>query len=291
MFELLEITLKGRKYMEYTTPKNVEFASNYTHRECDRIEISYPRSGSHWFLYIARLIISDGKNTDPIKPKENRLECLGEKLINEYRDRDITVMMTHLPWDLLEANGKAKYLVILRNPKDVCVSRYVLKQKRGKLIPGINNFHDFVSDFFCDNKYPEYHGNYFEYTRDYWQHRSDPNFTVLIYEDMKRNPRKAIEKIAEFLGPKYKQKLSDIVSDSEDSNSETLLDRIVRLSDISAMKPVHQYDKRINKGVVGNWRKYFSKDESDLIDQRVVEEWMGTGLEMLWQKEMQWEDI
>jgi len=44
----------------------------------------------------------------------------------------------------------------------------------------------------------------------------------------------------------------------------------------------------IGKGISGDWRAIMSRNESDLFDERVRNEWLGTGLESLWEREMEW---
>ena len=157
---------------------------------------------------------------------------------------------------------------------------------------GVRDIHDYFSKcFITQQKSINYSGDYFKYVGQYWQHREDPNFTVVVYERMKREPRKAIEMIAEFLGEKYVKRLSQVMTDSSDGNKvETLLDRIESMSSMSAMKGKYGSDIRLRKGIVGDWRSHLTKEESDLIDVKVREEWTGTGLDVLWEQDMKWID-
>ena len=59
-------------------------------------------------------------------------------------------------------------------------------------------------------------------------------------------------------------------------DSTTLLDRIIQTTDVK------------RDGMPGDWRAVMTQSQSDLIDEKVKDEWMGTGLESLWEREMQW---
>jgi GGDEF domain-containing protein len=126
------------------------------------------------------------------------------------------------------------------------------------------------------------YGDYFQHVLSFWSHRFDDNFTFLVYEHMKNNPKEAVLKIAQFLGEEFVVKLKE--------NNEFLLNKILENSTIDAMKSKTEFDvlKLVRKGVVGDWRNHFTKAQSDLVDDRVRQLWTGTGLENLWAEEMKW---
>ncbi|XP_054158434.1 uncharacterized protein LOC128956742 [Oppia nitens] len=281
--------LEGRNFCKIISHQCVEWAMDYEHRECDRIQVAYPRSGSNWIGYIIRLLKSDGQQSDSIVNNSIRLERSGKQVIDSQLGDDFCHIMTHLTTDSMAINPKARYLFSLRNPKDVVCSEYKYISDNGWLPEDgdVHDVHDFFRLCFIEHKYPLYYGDYFQFVRQYWQLRDAQNFHVLLYEDMVRDPRLAIETVAKFLGDKYVRKLSDVMV-SPEGNHEILLDRIVRLSSIGAMRGTYAGDPRIQTGLVGNWRSQLTKQESDLIDQKVATEWTGTGLELLWKQEMKW---
>src|SRR5437868_9869229 len=66
------------------------------------------------------LIVNDGKLQDNFQQFNDFspfLEKFGPK-------DNCHVMKTHLPFEFMPYNSKAKYLTVFRNPKDVCVSSY-----------------------------------------------------------------------------------------------------------------------------------------------------------------------
>ena len=125
-------------------------------------------------------------------------------------------------------------------------------------------------------------GDYFEYVSEYLKHRfSQPYYTVLYYEDMVRDIRPNILKIAEFLDNKYVDRLL--------ANNECLLNLIIDESGVDKCK--HFYGKddiHFRKGVVGDWRSHLTREESDLIDLKFKDTFAGTELEFKWESDMKW---
>ena len=128
-------------------------------------------------------------------------------------------------------------------------------------------------------------GDYFEHTLEYWKHRSDNNFQFLIYENMKRNPKEAVLKIAQLLGQEFLDKLK---------NDETMLNKIIENSSINSMKSnfdtMNPDDTKlfIRKGEVGDWKNHMTKEESDLIDDKVMKVFANTGLDTIWADYIKW---
>ncbi|ERE61009.1 bile salt sulfotransferase 1-like isoform 1, partial [Cricetulus griseus] len=54
-------------------------------------------------------------------------------------------------------------------------------------------------------------GSWFEHTRGWLSMRGSENFLLLSYEDMKKDTRRAIEKICDFLGKKLEPQELDMV--------------------------------------------------------------------------------
>jgi hypothetical protein len=103
---------------------------------------------------------------------------------------------------------------------------------------------------------------------------------------MKKNPKDAVMKIAEFLGEEFPIKLRE--------NNDLLLNKVLENSTIESMKSKlnlgsgQDLDFLMRKGEVGDWRNHFNKAESDLVDEKVKQLFSGTGLENLWTEEMKW---
>ena len=89
---------------------------------------------------------------------------------------------------------------------------------------------------------------------------------------MKRDPRAAVAKVAEFMG--YLLEASTV-------------DSIVSLTDFDEMKKADTRTGKhrrpgalphLRKGIVGDWRNYFSKEQSARMDAEYNKRLAGTGL-------------
>jgi hypothetical protein len=260
--------------------ESVDFALNYKPENTDKFLVTYPKCGTTWTQQIICLIINNG-----LLQKNDR-EFISNSFI-EYKGKkslDITikprVIKTHLPFNLMPYNKSAKYLYVLRNPKDTCVSYYY----HTKDMPTYQFDGDFHEYFNCWIKGEIPYGDYFEHTLTFWSHRFDDNFTFLIYEEMKNNLREAVLKIGQFLGEEFVVKLKE--------NNELVLNRVIENSTIDAMKGSLKQEYKnqfaLRKGMVGDWRNHFTKEESDLVDEKVKKMFSGTGLEKLWAEDMKW---
>ncbi|XP_054165163.1 sulfotransferase 2A1-like [Oppia nitens] len=304
-------------------------ADKLEHRPNYRFIYAKYRCGSNWLLYIVQLILSGATNTRPVNDIDYIMEINGRQVLgathrkmlgrqsvridntsasdntsnnnsnnNMTKEEEVVVFKRFQSIDTLTTDSKARYLLLMRNPKDVLIAYYVLKLKTLKLrhpelnIAETDDYKLFgrLLDYWLSDEFERKWG-YFAYYRHYWQYRHlmIPNFYVLTYETMKRQPRTAIETIAKFLGHTYHKQLNQVLNTM---TGETLLDRIERLSTINIMKPIfdRQDNRKVRKGMIGDWRTYLTREQSDAIDRRIAREWSGTGLEFLWEQEMKWID-
>lgn len=188
------------------------------------------------------------------------------------------VIWTHLPFHLQPYNPKAKYIFILRNPKDVIVSLYyhiICK-------PDYHYKEDFHHFFKLWLEGVFVYEDYFEFIKSWWRHRTQSNFLFLFYEHLKRNPKKGIKKLAKFIDEEHVEKLK--------ANNEMLLNKILMYSSFDYMKNEQKGmpERYARKGIVGDWKTHFNEEESIIIDRLVAEKWNGTHLDLHWSEELKW---
>jgi hypothetical protein len=256
--------------------ENIEFALNYKPEKEEKFIVTYPKCGTTWTQQIICLIHNNGiiQKSDTEYITNSFFEIQGKESLNiSMKPR---VIKTHMAFDLMPYNKSAKYLCVLRNPKDVCVS-YYYHVKRRPYFQWLSDFHHFFN-IWIKGEMP--YGDYFKHVLSFWSHRFDDNLTFLVYEHMKYNTRDAVFKIAEFLGEEFVVKLKE--------NNELVLNKVIESSTVDVMKFTNNFDDSVRKGVVGDWRNHFNKAESDLVDEKVKELFSGTGLEKLWIEEMKW---
>ena len=181
------------------------------------------------------------------------------------------VMRTYLPhqiWkDNIDKHPNVKIIQTIRNPKDTLVS-YYHHFRSDAMIGRFNGSWDQFFQRVKDQKLS--YGDMFHHTAEWYKFNVDrTNSLILEYEDMKKNPRSHVIKIANFLG-----------QDIPDSKT---IDLIVEKSSFKTMgKKINSFFKYnkswdsnksqfIRKGEIGDWVNYFSNEQSTYIDDRSEE--------------------
>ena len=259
--------IEGMRFTsELYDPKVVYSAMKYIARPDDIFIVTPPRSGTTWMQIIVYALLNNGRayddNINDYIARNPFLEMHGRQAVEDMPRPG--VIKTHLLFDLIPYHRNAKYICVIRNPKDVCVSfhRFVTSIKGGSL-SGIT--FDRLCDHFLAGK--TCHADYFEYLLPYWRHKDDPNVLFVLYEEMKKDIRSVINRIATFLGIKINKKL---------------LERTVMVSSFDYLKqtgynenivPAHTVAsfKFIRKGIVGDWRTVFSNEQNHRFNQRFRE--------------------
>jgi hypothetical protein len=266
-------TINDFKFPPKVERNIVELTLNYSPQNTDKFLVTYPKCGTTWIQQIICLIINNGiiERIDRPYVTNSLFERQGKEALNTIiKPR---VIKTHLPFSLIPYNKSAKYLCVLRNPKDACVSYYYhTKGRAHSQFDG--DFHDYFNSW-IKGEIP--YGDYFEHILSYWSYIFDNNFNFLLYEHMKNNPKDSVLKIAEFLGEEFTIKL----------NNEFVLNKVIENSSMDATKTMN-FNILIRKGIVGDCKNHFNKTESDLVDEKVTKLFVGTGLENLWTEEMKW---
>ncbi|XP_078487110.1 sulfotransferase 6B1-like [Ciona intestinalis] len=104
----------------------------------------------------------------------------------------------------------------------------------------------------------------------WYEHRDDVMFVV--YEEMKQDPVKGILKIAKFL------------------NIPATLERAQQIADMTSfnkmaadLKKGHPIKNFFRKGEVGDWKNYFSDDQSKIMDELIQEKLGNTGIKFIYE--------
>ena len=242
----------------------------------DIFVVTYPRSGTTWTEQMVHLLVNKGEQgrqriTDAV-PWLETLPHRPKGMIEFLKTMPSPRLFTsHLPYPLIPdfSNTTAKFIYVARNPKDVAVSTYFHNQsKLGYEGTWEEHFQLFMNS---DVGF----GPYFEHVLPWWHaSQHDEHILFMKYEDMKHNHASSVTQIASFLEREADPQLIDRVVtlsgfQSMKSNENTNFDWIPQKAD----KPKH-----FRKGDIGDWRNYFSADQSQQMDDLVVQTLKGSGL-------------
>ncbi|KAI9156338.1 hypothetical protein LWI28_004518 [Acer negundo] len=181
---------------------------------------------------------------------------------------------THLPDSMKKSNCKIVY--ITRNPKDTLVSFWHFA---AKLSAGSNRgpypFEKAYNEF-CKGGYPL--GPHSDHVLEYWYEKSKrpENILFLKYEELKKDPKEQVKKLASFIGRPLKE------IEVEEVLWKSSLDR---LKDLEVNKHGAVLTSNIpnnsffRKGVVGDWKNHFTEEMKKNLDEITRTKLEGSGFD------------
>ncbi len=197
------IRAAGRQQRKGFAKKNP--FGNYVPTEHDVFVAVYVKSGTNWTMQIVQQLLNHGKSEyqhihDVIPwPDLNNLGWmrgyavpLGDESAWRSAPEQKRVIKTHLSWDLIPYSEKARYIHVIRDPKDVFVSSYFFF---GSVMP-IPSVDAWFKTF-CSKDFMWL--NWAESTAGYWAQRHRPNVLVLSFKAMKNDLPGTLRTIADFL--------------------------------------------------------------------------------------------
>ena len=112
-------------------------------------------------------------------------------------------------------------------------------------------------------------GDYFENNKEWYQFNKDrENSLVLTYEEMQKDKRASVIKIAKFIGHEISDETANVIVE------KTSVKEIRKKYQVLQAKKKYWNSERcdfVRKGEVGDWVNYFSKEQSDYIDAKCKE--------------------
>ena len=252
----------------------------YQPRAADILISTYPKCGTTWMQHIVWLILNHGeplaatvKMTDVIP----HLEEVGSGFVERLPGP--RVIKTHLTHALCPSHPEMKVIYVTRNPFDCAVSFY--HHTRG--FPQHYAFEEgtFEDYFECFVAGEVDFGDYFENVGSWLDHVDEPNYLFLTYEQMKADPRAAVQAVGAFLGPELGAAVDDAAA----------LERILDHSSFASMRKdqLRWSSKRpddmpsfVRKGVVGDWANHFSPEQTGRLLARLDDSPHAARLRALW---------
>ncbi len=184
--------------------KTFKKAKSYDPVRNDLFIATHMKCGTTWMQQIAYEILCHG-NGDLSDNGHNHLYAMSPwiesfnsigmdnaPLIGKNKMR---IIKTHLPTTLCPYNDKAKYIYTIRHPIS-CFKSFVdfSKAVAGPLSPPVNQ----LADWFCSDQY--WWGSWPDHVEGYWHwSQTKPNVLFFHFEELKKNLRSVIVRVAEFL--------------------------------------------------------------------------------------------
>lgn len=215
----------------------------------DVVQCTFPKSGSNWVQYITQLILKGG---EPILTHDEfSTNCRALEYMN-FQDfkspLPLRNFVTHLPLSRDRMTAEAKYVYVARNPWDVCVSFFHMATNLSGYKFEDGTFEEFVDAFLAGDLG---HGDYFEHVASGFALRNEPNVFFVTYEQLKKNTREVVLKLAHFLGEPYGRALEQ---------DEGLLQKLLERSKADYMRSIVVID--FSKNANPEWNDMVSKSKT-----------------------------
>ena len=155
---------------------------------------------------------------------------------------------------------------MLRNRKDTLVSYYHHMRSENQL-GGFNGSWDQFYEVFKQRKLPW--GDYFAHVSDWFRfNKTRDNSLVLFYEEMVKDPRSHVIKIANFINTELPDTAVDLIvkNTSFKEMSGSFNDKMKGIPSWNSERSTF-----LRKGKVDDWVNYFSEKQSEYVDAKCSE--------------------
>lgn len=242
----------------------------------DVVVVAYGKSGTNWTLQIAQQLLHHGeaefdhihavvpwpeaKNSPPLRHYAIPLEDESPWRNSPEGRR---VIKTHLNWEHIPWSEEARYISVIRDPKDVFVSNYFFL---GDMIP-LPSVDTWARLFRSDDFYV--FGSWAVSTAGYWAQRHRPNVLVLSFKEMKRDLPGVVRRIADFLDVRASEEVLGRVCEK---SSFEYMKSIDHKFEVWNVIPWHRKTGMMRKGVQGGSSELLSRAQQREIDQYFMAE-------------------
>jgi hypothetical protein len=261
----------NRRQQEQIAKKN-PFAG-YVPGKQDVIVATYAKSGTNWMMQIAHQLIYHGKGE--FEHIHSVVPWPDVKLFGPMRNYAIPieqadhwktaperklVIKTHFNWEHIPYSEDSRYIMVIRDPKDVFVSNYVFVKATafGPAMPKVDTwFNMYLSENFPMG------GSWAVNAAGYWAQRHKPNVLVLSFKSMKRDLRGTALKVAEFLDIRV---TDDVIQEVCRQSSFEYMKRIDHKFRPWPMIPWRPEATMIRKGAQGGSSEMLSPERQRQVD-------------------------
>ncbi|XP_063160988.1 sulfotransferase 1C4 [Candoia aspera] len=251
----------------------------------DLLIATYAKAGTTWTQEIVDMIQCDGNIKKCKRGSTYDRHPFIEWVINKHFPSGLEkaeampsprTLKTHLPVQLIPPSfweKNCKIIYVARNAKDNLVSYYHF-HRMNQMMPEPGTWEEFFGKY-LDGKV--LWGSWHDHVKGWWKAKASNRVLFLLYEDMKENPRREIQKILQFL---------------EKDVEKDVLEKIIHYTQFEIMKdnPManytflppqimdHSISPFMRKGVVGDWKDYFTVAQNEKFDSDYKKKMAGTSL-------------
>lgn len=256
----------------------VQVAKEAKARDDDILLVTYAKSGTHWTWEIISMLCNGNAETVPTIKQMNMIEAISSDDLTSLASP--RVLNTHfrfndLPKDMVRK--KTKIVLVHRNPKDVAVSHFHHHLKLKSLYNYNGTWSEWLPLFLEGNVDVN---SWFDYVRD-WEKAMEehPDYPIhlMYYEDMKEDLCREVTKLAGFLElPVSAELCQNIAKKCQFENMQK--DKKGLENEFWTNVWVNKQPNFYRKGVVGDWKNYFTVAQNEQFDELYKQKMAGSKL-------------
>ena len=163
-----------------------------------------------------------------------------------------------------------KFVVVMRNVKDVIVSFYHFHQYLAKCDFKDHTFDEFFEKF---KDQTIYMGDPIDHMIGWWKYKDHPNVLILFYEDMLRDTLKHIKDIGNFIDCPVSDDTAQRIKDG--CSFLKMRDRGLEMYLVAKFNEGTTF---FRKGEIGDWKNFMSAEQASYVDNLVREKCHPLGL-------------
>jgi hypothetical protein len=237
---------------------------------------TFAKSGTNWMMQIEHQIaflgageyehIHDVVSWPDMGEKRSRNVAvdLGDERVQQASPTQLRVIKTHLSARHVPYSDEARYLIVVRDPKEVFVSSYHFAAgAAGPLMPQASVWYE----LFLADKFPLDFGNtWAEHTASYWALKEKPNVLVLSFRAMKQDLPGAVQQVADVLGIELTNtELNAVVDKASFEHMSSIEDKFTPMPKGSL--PCGDGLKMMREGKSGNSNEMLTAEQQRQIDR------------------------
>lgn len=257
--------------------QHIRDIQNLEIRPDDILIWSYAKCGNHWLWEMIRMLHRGHVDYDQRTKEAHTTDFMTPDMLKELpspRPLNSHFLHRHLPRQIFEK--KTKTIILHRDPKDVAVSWYHHMIGTEGLFPYNGDFPDFL-DLYLEGTVP--YGSWFNFERSVLQSiKEHPDLPVhhMFYEDMKEDCARELRKMVKFLGMTASDELCQQVADA--CEFKKLKAVIADRPDPLRLTWKEGTEGMCRKGIVGDWKNWFSEEDKERLDKVLASKLGGTFL-------------
>ena len=241
------------------------FFGDYIPTKNDIIVACQARSGTHWIMQIALQIAYLGDAEYDyiydIVAWPDYLPGASIKLTESppLSPTGLRVIKTHSPAQSVPVNDAAKYIVIIRDPKEVLVSLYHFAPQAFAFFGVQTGTPEYWVEKFLRKQVPG--GWWVDHTASWWALHDRPNIHIVTFNELKADAQREIDRISAFLGVELSaEQRQQVIEKSSFAYMKAINDRFSPIVGNTGVLSV------IREGKTGVGSDLFTKEQLARVD-------------------------